>query len=54
MPRIPWSDSRSTSLAVQNAPISLAPNFGKVDAIMVRDEQQLAEVREKLTNNNFR
>ena len=31
-----------------------APNFGKVDAIMVRDEQQLAEVREKLTNNNFR
>ena len=34
--------------------ISLAPNFGKVDAIMVRDEQQLAEVREKLTNNNFR
>ena len=54
VPRIPWSDSRSTSLAVQNAPISLAPNFGKVDAIMVRDEQQLAEVREKLTNNNFR
>jgi len=31
-----------------------APNFGKVDAIMVRDEQQLAEVREKFTNNNFR
>jgi hypothetical protein len=30
------------------------PKFGKVDAIMVRDEQQLAEVREKLTNNNFR
>ena len=22
VPRIPWSDSRSTSLAVQNAPIS--------------------------------
>ncbi len=31
-----------------------APNFGTVDAIRVRDEQQLAEVREKLTNNNFR
>jgi hypothetical protein len=31
-----------------------APNFGKVHAIMVCDEQQLAEVREKLTNNNFR